>query len=210
MKSKIVWLLYKIITLFVPIKNEIYLESKPIFADNTYRLYLELIKQGINEKYRIIWIYDDYDETHNIKIPKCLPSNVSVIKINNTTLIGRIKKQYWMSRGKIYISCNLFYGGRREGQFNLHLNHGAPFKDAGKSNKINPLCTMEIALSQFLLPYTAKDSGVQEEKIIVTGFPRNDYLIETDSALVKKNKVGIMEEKITNRISALGFQFLRT
>lgn len=189
MSSNIKRLFLKVISAFVPIKDEIYLESKPIFSDNTYRLYLELLKRSVNEKYKIIWIYDNYDKAHDEKIPTQLPYNVAVVKIDNDTLIGRIKKQYFMARGKLYISCNLFYGGRRTEQFNLHLNHGAPFKDAGENNKINPLCTVEIALSRFLLPYTAKDSGVEEKRIIVTGFPRNDFLFETDSALVRKNKM---------------------
>lgn len=194
--SKVGEFVYNVISKFVPVHKEIYLESKPIFADNTYRLYLEMLKKGINKKYKLIWIYDNYDQQHNVKIPDKLPHNVSIIKINNESYIGRLRKKYFMARGKVYISCNYYYGGQRKEQFNLHLNHGAPFKDAGKNNKVSPWCSKEIALSKYLLPFTAKDTGLSKQKIIVTGFPRNDFLIETSPQVVKSMKFFSKYEKI--------------
>lgn len=194
--SKIGELTYNLFSKIVSIHKEIYLESKPIFSDNTYRLYLEMLKQGINKKYKIVWIYDNYDQQHHIKVPHDLPDNVSIVKIDNESYLGRLKRKYFMARGKVYISCNYYYGGQRKEQFNLHLNHGAPFKDAGKDDKVSPWCNKEIALSKYLLPYTARDTGLPEYKLIVTGFPRNDFLMETAPQMVKSKKLFSKYNKI--------------
>jgi CDP-glycerol glycerophosphotransferase (TagB/SpsB family) len=181
--------LYKIVIrfigLFIPVRNVIYLESKPVFSDNTFRLYEQMLGEKINEHYKIIWFYDEYDFKHNSFIPQYLPKNVSVIKINNSTLAGKIKKMICLCNGKIYISSNLFYGGVKRKQFNLHLNHGAPFKNAGEADKISPICDAEISLSNFMLPYTEKDSGIPRDRLIITGFPRNDYLLDNSSRKLK-------------------------
>ena len=165
----------RLLSRFIPLRDEIFLESKPIFSDNTYRLYLEMLEQGLNERYRLSWIYDDYDVSYGSPLPEALPANVRIVRFDRGIRLGKLRRICYLARGRLYISCNYFYGGRRKGQFNLHLNHGAPFKNAGEYNCRSPLCSAETALSQFLVPYTAVDSGIPEEKLVVTGFPRNDY-----------------------------------
>lgn len=42
-----------------PIRNTVILESNPDLADNTYQLYLYMIKMGLNKKMKIIWLVDE-------------------------------------------------------------------------------------------------------------------------------------------------------
>ena len=43
----------------VPIKNQVILESAPEFSDNTYYIYLEMLKNEYQKKYKIIWLVTD-------------------------------------------------------------------------------------------------------------------------------------------------------
>ena len=40
----------------IPVKEQILLESAPDFSDNTYSLYLEMLKNNYQKKYKIIWL----------------------------------------------------------------------------------------------------------------------------------------------------------
>jgi len=41
----------------IPLKRYIILESNPDLSDNTYALYKELLRNKVNDKYKIFWFY---------------------------------------------------------------------------------------------------------------------------------------------------------
>ena len=51
----------------IPVKEQVILESAPEFADNTYSLYLEMLKNNYQNKYKIIWLITDDNINDNSK-----------------------------------------------------------------------------------------------------------------------------------------------
>ena len=167
-------------------KNRIYLESKPPFSDNSYDVYRELLRRRLNGKYEIMWIYDGYDKYNSSVIPDDLPENVSVVEFKSDTLMDKLKKEYHLLSGKAYLMSNATYFGHRENQINIYLGHGAPFKRYDGYGIDNKRCSYGIALSSKVVSLTAVDENLQEEQIIPTGFPRNDYFGHTDKREIWK------------------------
>ena len=106
---------------FVKIKDIIILESNSDLSDNSYAVYMEMLKYKLNYQYKIIWFvknpkeYKDYKE-HNVKFVRKLSKNI----------FYRIKELYYLSSAKyIFFSHMIPMFKLNHGEVFINLWHGS-------------------------------------------------------------------------------------
>ncbi|MGN1299252.1 MAG: CDP-glycerol glycerophosphotransferase family protein [Candidatus Scatovivens sp.] len=173
MKKIIKKLLNKIFSIF-PLKNIIIMESNPDFADNSKLVFDELIKDGVNKKYKIIWFVSESKLFKNKKV-----KNVKFIKVKSKyNLFIKIRKFVILNMAKIICDSNNFIPKVREEQIRIHLAHGTPLKNATKYNQSIGNVDYILELSNFFKEANSISYKLDKNKFIDLGFPRNDELLE--------------------------------
>lgn len=152
------------------LRNYILMESNPDFMDNTRAVFEEMLKQGINKKYKIIWCVDDKDKFKDIKI-----KNVKFITRNDKFPNKQIF-DYYNLFAKCIVDCNKFIFKRNKDQFRIHLTHGPFFKIAyeysrGVGNVDYILMLLREQIDTYKEVY-----NVDETKLFSCNYPRCDYL----------------------------------
>lgn len=112
-------LVRRILTL-LPTKSLIVFESIPNLADNPKAVFDEMIRRGMNEKYKFIWVVSNKDE----RLPK----------IKNVSYVDKTKRSYKFARlyyrlfAKVMISGNDYITPFRSEQKTFYLCHGTSVK----------------------------------------------------------------------------------
>lgn len=156
---------------FVPLKNDIIFESTPDFADNTFFLYKELIRQKYNKKYRFIWLVTDDEH-----IPQ-LPENVIILLRDDSSWRTKLRYKLKIMRARFIIDCNDYVHKFHPRTVRIHLKHGLPIKDASSYTKQTGNVDLVCVPAEYWVPVSAKEHGVSEEVVKPLGFPRNTVLI---------------------------------
>lgn len=155
-------------------ENIIVLESNPDFTDNTKALYDVLIKNRVNDKYKLVWLVNDPKEFENIK-----EHNVEFVKFfdkKNSSFCGNEKTMFYYKHAKMIIDENKFVKKFDKKQIRIHLNHGSPFKDAIAYNTNIGDVDALIVQSKFFVEKESTTKDTDKNKIYPLGFPRNDLL----------------------------------
>ncbi len=170
----------------IHLKDYIILESNPDLSDNTYALYKILLKNKVNEKYKIFWFVDDKNRFKNIKI-----KNVYFVNcFGKITFLQNLKKLYINIKAKYIIDCNKFVYKKNKNQKRLHLCHGMPYKQVLEYCKLTGEVDYMLSLSDFFNYNLSKLCLVEQKKIVSLGFPRNDDLFSKGKNIrtIFKNK----------------------
>ena len=182
MKEKIKNIIYNLNYYFL-MKNAVLFESNPDFCDNTRAVFERMVKLNLNKKYKLVWFVSD-------------DKLFSDVKIKNVLFIGenkRIKRLFYNFFAKYIIDCNRFIRKRNKHQLRIHLTHGTPLKLAsvycGMAGEIDWL----IQISDYFTKYNEELFNIDKSRIITTGFPRNDILLDKKnnysfSPNIKRNK----------------------
>lgn len=153
------------------LQNIIILESNPDFSDNSYGVYQELIKRGLNKKYKIVWFVDKniFDDVKD--------ANVYFIESSS------LKAKYYRMFAKYIIDCNKYVPKVNKHQLRIHLMHGEALKltyDYCEAiGEIDYVC----GLSDFFKKSKKDLFKIEEDKMLIVGFPRNDVLVNKDVLL---------------------------
>ncbi len=167
-----------------PLRNMIVFESHPDFSDNSYALYEELIRRGINKKYRIYWMKTFRDEKVYV-----LPKNVSTFEQQPATFRETIHRAYVLNCSRFIIDCNSFVKKRRKNQVRIHLGHGMPIKiDLEYSRKFGD-CEKYMIQSEFWKDIYINQILVPEEILCTHGYPRNDVLVHKVPAVTWQDSI---------------------
>ena len=166
MRERFIHILTRLFSIF-PIKNIILMESVPDYSDNTYSLYKEFLKKGINEKYTIIWIASSGIGDRN------------VYSIDNSSLIGIVKMCYFIAVSKVIISCNYVFKKYRKHQINIFLNHAITYKRIRDYYTLNNTIDYNIVTSLTTRKIMSFQQNFDIEKTFAVGFPRNDELFHS-------------------------------
>ena len=164
----------------LPLSNIILFESSPDFSDNARALYEYFISKEVNQKYKMIWLYNNPD------LSSFIPnSNVKAIYRNSLSLKERLLLIYYHHTAKYIFDSNVYVHMERKGQIRIHLGHGMPIKAPyeycrGAGNMTNILVT-----SHFFDDLYQKLFLVNKEQILNFGMPRNDDLLK-DYQKIKK------------------------
>ncbi|MCM1286169.1 MAG: CDP-glycerol glycerophosphotransferase family protein [Acetobacter sp.] len=171
----------KIFYTFIGLKNIILFESEPAFSDNALYVFDEMLKRGMNKKYKLVWMLNNKND-----VDKNIFSDIENVKVVYRK--GSRGKYYYSYAAKIILSSNAFLPQKSEKQQSIYLAHGAAFKNTrGKytlpNSYINPKV---VSISKFLAKYDAVNLECDEKCMLPLGFPRNDLLI---SGKVDLNKL---------------------
>lgn len=161
----------KVFTL-LPIKNYIIMESNPDYTDNSKVLFDKLIKEKVNDIYKIIWLVDESKKFKDIKIKNV----IFVDAYKKYNIIKRIKKTYYTYSAKIIIDCNKFIPKVRKEQFRLHLCHGTPLKKVDEYCREIGDVDYILEIGKFFRDIDSKFFEKSEKCFLDLGFPRNDEL----------------------------------
>ena len=157
--------LLKNLVLRLPIKNWIVFESAPDLSDNTFAVFEEMVKRGMNKDFKLIWFcFDD-------KVKRYRDKNVSYI-------YNSLFHSYIANRAKVVICCNRFVYSQRKKAINIYLGHGNPLKNTKGYYMIPDSINYILASSEGMKKIRSEFYGYNEKKIIPLGYPRNDILVK--------------------------------
>ena len=157
----------------LPLKNIIIFESFPDFSDNSRAVFDEMIKQGINKDYLLVWT------THGAgELPEVLKGieNVTAENMNSAKY-----KYYYSYFAKAIIVSNYFMQKRREEQYYIFLTHGLAMKGI-KDNRysIPEYCYgcdfSALSYESAALDVEMLNTDRNNVNIVELGFARNDIL----------------------------------
>ena len=169
------------------LKPYILMESNPDFADNTKAVYDEIIKRGLNLKYKVIWAVNDKQKYKYIKTK-------NVRFINRTgSILNKVKFAYYNIFSKYIIDCNKYIEKLNKNQIRIFLGHGMPIKVArkymGEMGTIDYIAsTSELFDDVYIDCYKVKSNQIK-----ILGYPRNDVLFNNKQEKIifpeiKRNK----------------------
>jgi len=142
-------------------------ESTPDFADNTYPVYEELCRRGLDRKYKLVW-----DCAGNVA-----PEGMTCV-FPHKGLKEKLRKLYYMAGARCMISCNRFLLPMHKGQTAFYLTHGTPQKSVRGYYTVPGEITYCFAASKGVEQVTGYEFNVKPEKMVSLGFPRNDVFAQ--------------------------------
>ena len=156
------------------LRNTILMESNPDYMDNTRAVCDELVKRGINNKYKIIWLVTNKSLFKDYKI-----KNVYFCDRNK-----KIRTIIHIMFCKCIIECNTYIRKLNKHQYRIYLQHGLPVKHAKKYASLIGNVDDIISSSDFFVKTLSDLYKISQKNVIITGFPRNDWLFDDKNKLV--------------------------
>lgn len=146
---------------FIPCRYIVF-ESLPDYADNTRAVFDEMVRRGLNKKYRFIW--------------NCVNPNTKIPIDGVKCVYKRYFQIFYMMRAKCLISCNSFLSTFGKYQKSIYLCHGVPLKSL-RGYKAPHGIDCIIGLSEDTNHIQSKELGIKMDKFQTLGYPRNDALL---------------------------------
>ena len=156
----------------IHLKKYIILESNPDLTDNTYSLFKTLLKNKVNEKYKLFWFVNDKNIYQNFNI-----KNVYFINaFGKMNFFENLKMKYINYKAKYIIDCNKLVYKKNINQKRLYLPHGMPYKLVAEYCDLIGEVDYFLSFAPFFDTTLSKLCHVDKDNIIDLGFPRNDDL----------------------------------
>ncbi|KYG90280.1 hypothetical protein A0U40_08575 [[Bacillus] sp. KCTC 13219] len=166
-----------------PTRNIILFESIPDMEGNSRAVFDMMVKQGVNKKYKLVWIVDKKVSFNHIDV-----QNLFFISKPNT-LFEKIIYMLRYFNAKIKITENFCYPKFHQRTFALHLGHGTAIKNTGSLMFINGAADYALYQSEFVKETTAKLYNLDVNNLICLGMPRNDNLINGSKVSAEENYI---------------------
>ena len=150
-------------------KRYIVFESLPDLADNTKAVFDEMLRRGLNKKYRFIWYVND--------------KNVWDRRYPNTSYIDmktpwhRIQYHWYRVCAKCFICCNRFLSSEKK-QSSFYLTHGTAIKSVRNYYNVPSSIDYLITAAEGTNEMMAYELNFDIKRIRALGFPRNDVLTD--------------------------------
>lgn len=166
---------------FLPMNDEIILESHPDMTCNSYALYEYMLKRGLNKKYKLTWLVRDTAKYADYSV-----ENVDFLAIAPKKLGERIKTYIRCNRAKVVLTCHTHVSTRCVSgkQLNIFMDHGSQLKSILVNGKRFPLkCGYMNCQSPFFIPYNLAQYELNEDQVTALGLPRNDELFHNTGTI---------------------------
>lgn len=161
-------MIYNACLLFPVNSNLIILESEEDFSDNAYAFYEYLVRQRCDKKYKIIWCVENIDNA----------KKRGVLAIRKWPKRPDPIQNFYLAtcRWYIYDHSNMFDRRyKRDGCVVFNLWHGCGVKQS-TDLKYKDRFDYITVTGEFYREMFAKIFGCPSQKVLVLGYPRNDYL----------------------------------
>ena len=152
----------------LPIKRYIVFESVPDFTDNSKAVYDEMLRRGLNKKYKCIWLVSDRR--------KIYPKHENTWYVDTCNGLGRVMLYYYMVRAKCLICCNKFLYTDNKKQKSFFLTHGTAIKSVHEYYNVPDGIDYILIASEGTKEMMSYELNGNINKFIPLGFPRNDVL----------------------------------
>jgi len=163
---------------FFPVFNHILLESHPDLSGNTFQLFEVMLKENLNEKYKLIWVVDDENAYEDYKV-----QNVFFKNLYPKNFLGKLHLLFLRATAKCIITENRFLPKMNNRQLVMYLSHGTILKNVFGKVVIGPKCDYVLYQSEFVKEITAKQLQVDIDKLVCLGYPRNDLLFKKSTCI---------------------------
>jgi len=186
MKKKAFKIIEKL-DIILPKKNQIIFNSFPDYSDNSYSLFRYMIEKKYHNKYTLVWL--SYGDKKKLK--KKIYDEFGIrIKVKKKNSIGGVfeylKSNYTFCTHGLFGKAKSYNEKKR-----INLWHGMPLKKIGL---LDDRCSASpykqdylISTSTLYQDLMAKSFGVNKEKVLITGQPRNDLFFEKTDFFEKVN-----------------------
>jgi len=161
------------------LKKSIIFESSPAMSDNTKAVFDELLRRNYQKKYNLIWYLDD----QKVAIYK----NGKYVIFNpgkRNTFKERISNFIFYGNRKCVIVCNKFIS-KESNEVYINLTHGSPLKSVNGYYTYPNYIDYVFAQSNCFISSLSADCNYDQNRIIATGFPRNDVFFKNKISLTQ-------------------------
>lgn len=174
--------LIKFLRLFIwPHNNSIVYHSFPDFSDNSFSFFCYVI--NTHKEYKNIWLISNKDKLRYKKLIANYTESSNYLIIRKTSFLG----VYYFCKSKyVFFTHGLFNDiDISKRQVNINLWHGMPLKNIGHldNNSRVPKSNFVIATSKFFQEIMSKAFLIEKENVLITGQPRNDFLLSKKYSL---------------------------
>lgn len=159
------------------LRNIIFFESSPDLSDNTKAVFDEMLRRGMNRRYKLVWLLYKSD----VRLPSDIP-NVYYLPHWDP------QAKYYSKVARIKICCNRFLEKESDGQLVFYLSHGTGMKMVRGQYNLPHWVDYCIAASPNLVNSHAYELSFLPEKTYGLGFPRNDILFSANAPI--RNALG--------------------
>ena len=158
----------KMIIGIIPCGNVIMFESVPDLADNTMPVFEEMIRRGMNKKYKMVWWVSNAS--------KDFPKYENTVFIDKSSFMNKIRFFWYRIRSKCVISCNQAITKIRENQCAIYMAHGTTVKSTKNFYCVPEAIDYVLIASEPSKEAMARELNADIEKIVSLGYPRNDVM----------------------------------
>ena len=149
----------------LPGGDYIVFESKPDFSDNTKAVFDEMLRRGMQNKYRLYWWVADKKAD--------LPRFPNTGYLDKKTFLNRLQFQWITMRAKCLVCCNALLTACLPSRKAFYLTHGTALKKL-KDYYISDGISYTLVASEHVRESMAKELRVAPETVVAKGYPRND------------------------------------
>ena len=149
------------------LKKVILFESNPDYCDNPRAVFDRMLELGLNKEYKLVWFVTNKEKFNDVHI-----DNVEFVDWEDKKLV-----KHYRNTSKYIMDCNRFIYKKNKHQLRIHLTHGTPIKFAGDYCKECGELDYVTQVSDYFTKITMELFQIPEEKVISTGFPRNDIIL---------------------------------
>ena len=158
----------KLLVSLLPLKNIIVFESVPDLSDNTKAVFDEMVRRGLNNKYKMVWEVKGEPES----FPKI--HNVRYYNLKDESDRREYKRDLLCA--KCLVCCNDFLVPIKPSQQSFYLSHGTTFKSVRSYYTVPKKIKNVLVAADGVADMQASEINVDKERIFALGFPRNDVL----------------------------------
>lgn len=150
------------------------------FSDNARALFEYMLSVGLNNKYELIWIVN-YPDEYNKKY-KCF-KNVKFISWNDAISDNMNKRDeyhriLYHARFFFFTDAYGFCKNARKDQIRVQLWHGCGFKTRVNFAPCEHRYEYNTVIGEIYKEIHKNIYGLREEQVIITGYPKEDWLFE--------------------------------
>lgn len=174
-------MIYAIIRALVPVSpRKIVFHSYPEMDDNALALFVSSSWSRAKAKYQLIWLVDDVNSARAKLSRHTIHHNLKFDVVRKNSIAGILN---YLSAAYVFTTHGTFSFARYAGpQKIINLWHGMPLKrigltDGKAANEVQ-FCTHTVATSDFFQAAMAEAFGLPLEKVLLSGQPRNEWLLE--------------------------------
>lgn len=151
------------------------------FADNARALFEYMLDRQYNEKYKLVWFVknpEDFRHYETYKNVEFLSFDWSVSEKKEER--DRYYRALCLAKYIFFTDAYGFCRNARKDQVRVQLWHGCGFKTRVNFVRCEKRYEYHIVISEIYRKIHSKIYGLREDQVIVTGYPKNDWLFRPD------------------------------